>query len=245
MSRTLIFGGAFNPVHIGHLRAATDIAETLDFSRVAWVPSYAPLHKSDAPLLRFDLRVTLLRAALSGHEGFGINDIEKDLPVPSFTFQMLEAMARSEPGAERYFLLGDREFLRLHKWRAGSSVVRLAHIVIACRTEFHLEAFAMAVADVWPESRRVEPPQGALMAFELVPGRRAVVVPLRRRIEVSSSLVRSRWLEGRSLSHLVPEGVIELLEQHREEVEAAWRRAQSASALQAHDHVENDRIRDD
>ena len=229
MSRTLIFGGTFNPVHVGHLRAAIEVAETLGFERVEWVPSYAPRHKSDEPLLAFDLRVALLRAALRGRDRFRVNEIERDLPVPSITFQTLEAMAHSEPAVDRYFLLGDREFLRLHSWRFGSGVVNLAHIAIACRTEFDLETFASAVADAWPGSRRVEPPPGALMAFELLPGRRAVVVPLPR-IDVSSSLVRRRWLEGRTLSHLVPDGAIGLLELHREEVEAAWSAAPASAS---------------
>lgn len=231
MSRTLIFGGTFNPVHVGHLRAAIEVMEALGFAQVEWVPSYAPRHKSDSPLLGFDLRIALLRAALRGHDCFRVNDIERTLPIPSVTIQTLEAMARSEPAADRYFLLGDREFLRLHQWRSGSDVVKLTHIAIACRTEFDLDAFASEVAAVWPASRRVEPPAGALLAFELLPGRFAVVVPLPR-IDVSSSLVRRRWLEGRSLSHLVPQAVLELLERHREEVAVAWRAA-PASALQA------------
>jgi nicotinate-nucleotide adenylyltransferase len=221
MSRTLIFGGTFNPVHVGHLRAAVEVSETLGFDRVEWTPSYAPLHKAGDALLRFELRVKLLRAALRGNARFDVNEIEKDLSVPSVTVQTLEAMARREPDADRYFLLGDREFLRLHKWRRGHDVLKLAHIVIACRTDFDLEAFAGAVAEAWPGCRRADPPEGALLAFELMPGRRAVLLPLPR-IDISSSLVRECWMEGRSLAWLLPDAVIELLEQHRPEVTAVW-----------------------
>lgn len=221
MSRTLIFGGTFNPVHVGHLRTVIEVAETLGFSRVDWTPSYAPLHKSNEALLRFDLRVELLRAAVRGHDSFHVNEIEKGLPVPSITIQTLEAMARNEPDVERHFLLGDREFLRLHKWRRGLDVVALSNVVIACRTEFQAEAFASAVADAWPECRRIDTPAGGLMAFELVPGRRAVLLRLPR-LDVSSSLVRRRWLEGRSLAHLLPAGEITLLNAHRLEVRAVW-----------------------
>jgi nicotinate-nucleotide adenylyltransferase len=224
MSRTLIFGGTFNPVHVGHLRAAVEVAETLGFTRVGWTPSYAPLHKTGDALLRFDLRVELLRAALREHARFEVNEIEKDLPVPSVTVQTLEAMARREPAVERHFLLGDREFLRLHKWHRGHDVVKLAHIVIACRTEFDLEAFARAVAEAWPSCRHIDSPEGALMAFELTPGRRAILLPLPR-IDISSSLVRQRWLEGRSLAYLLPDGVIDRLERHRPEVTAVWSEA--------------------
>jgi nicotinate-nucleotide adenylyltransferase len=221
MSKTLIFGGTFNPVHVGHLRAAVEVVETLGFDRVEWTPSYAPLHKQADALLRFDLRVGLLRAALRGQAQSGVNEIEKDLPLPSVTVQTLEAMAHREPGTDRYFLLGDREFLRLPKWRRGHDVVKLAHIVIACRTDFDLEAFAGAVAQAWPECRSADPPEGTLLAFELMPGCRAVLLPIPR-IDISSSLVRQRWLQGRSLAHLLPAGAIEMLELHRSEVTAAW-----------------------
>lgn len=227
-SRTLIFGGAFNPVHIGHLRAAIEVSEILGFDRVEWVPSYAPLHKADQPLLPFELRVALLRAALGDRNDFHVDEIERDLPTPSVTVQTLEAMAQSAPAVERHFMLGDREFLRLHKWRAGSRVVELAHIVVVYRTEFDLEAFASQVAEAWPQSRRVPAPAGTVMAVELMPGRRAVVMAIPR-IEISSSLVRNYWLEGRSVSHLVPHKVIDLLSLHREAAEAAWATAAGSS----------------
>lgn len=234
MSRILTFGGTFNPVHVGHLRAAVEAVEALGFDRVEWTPSYAPRHKTGEGLLQFDLRVELLRAAIRGHGNFRVNEIEKRLPVPSFTVQTLEAIARNEPDAERYFLLGDREFLRLHKWFRGRDMVALAHIVVACRTEFDLEAFVSAVTDSWPEYRRVDPPAGAMMAFDLVPGRRALLLPLPR-LDISSSIVRRRWLEGRSLMHLLPAGAIELLESHRAEAKAVWGAAGEGR------HIDNDR----
>jgi nicotinate-nucleotide adenylyltransferase len=221
MPRTLIFGGTFNPVHVGHLRAAIEVSETLGVDRVEWTPSFAPLHKSGDALLPFALRVALLRAATRGHAGFDVNEIEKNLPAPSVTIQTLEAMTWSEPDVERHFLLGDREFLRLHTWRRGRDVVALSHLAVVCRSEVAPPAFASAVAEAWPQCRRVDPPAGALMAFELVPGRRAVLLPVPR-FDVSSSLVRRRWLEGRSLAHLVPAAAIDLLELHRAEVKATW-----------------------
>lgn len=223
----LIFGGTFNPVHVGHLRAAIEVSDALGFGHVEWVPSFAPVHKPAAPMLGFELRVALLRAALRDDPRSGVSDIERGLPVPSFTFQTLDALARRKTAVDRYFLLGDREFLRLHRWRCAGGVVGLTHIVVACRTELDLQTFAAAVSEAWPDSRPVAAPPGAVAAFDLVPGRCAIVVPLPR-IEVSSSLVRRRWQEGRSLSHLVPEQAIEVLERHRADVEGAWRAAPSS-----------------
>lgn len=221
MSPVLIFGGTFNPVHVGHLRAAVEVVETLGFGRVEWVPSHAPLHKEGHALLPFDLRVAMLRAAVAGLPSSTVNEIEKALPAPSVTIQTLEAMTRGQSDIERHLLLGDREFLRLHKWRRGRDVATLAHVVVVCRTDFEPEAFAGAVEETWPKARRIDPPEPALMAFELVPGRRAVLLRIPR-IDISSSLVRERWLAGRNLDFLVPAGVIELLEVNRARVKAIW-----------------------
>jgi nicotinate-nucleotide adenylyltransferase len=230
MSRRLIFGGAFNPVHIGHLRAAIEVSERLGFDRVEWVPSFAPLHKADDALLPFDIRVALLRAALDGDRRFVINTIEQDLPTPSVTIQTLEAMTRNEPQIERHFLIGDREFLKLHQWRAGRRVVEMTHMAVVCRSEIDLDAFAASVAETWPHSRPVAPPPGAMMAFDLVPERRAVLFSIPR-IDISSSLVRRYWLGGFNVSHLVPAAAIELLERHRAAARAAW--TASGSSQQA------------
>lgn len=221
MPKTLIFGGTFNPVHVGHLRAAVEVVETLGFERAELVPSCAPLHKAGDALLPFDLRVAMLRVALDGLAHFSVNDIEKDLPVPSVTIQTLEAMTREAPDEDRHFLLGDREFLRLHKWRRAADVVRLAQIVIVCRTEFDPQTFVQSAQEAWPGLRRIDPPEGALMAFDLMPGRRAVLMRVPR-IDVSSSMVRKRWLEGRSLDFLMPAAAIGLLGSHREQVSAIW-----------------------
>jgi nicotinate-nucleotide adenylyltransferase len=231
MSRTLIFGGAFNPVHIGHLRAAIEVSEALGFERVEWIPSFAPLHKADQALLPFEIRVALLRAALDGHPTFSVDTIEQALPTPSVTVQTLEAMVQQAPSVERHFLLGDREFMRLHKWRGGSRVVELANIVVVCRTEVDLEALASHITEAWPHSRPMAAPSRTLMAFELIPGRHAAVMAIPR-IEVSSSLVREYWLQGRSVAHLVPAATVAVLDEHRDTVRAAWF-SRSTSSLRA------------
>lgn len=221
MPHTLIIGGTFNPVHVGHLRLATEAREALGFDQAEWLPCYAPRHKETAGLLPFPLRLELLRAAIGETAGTRINDIESRLPVPSFTCQTLEALAAGEPDGERYFILGHDEFLRLHKWHRGREVIGLTHVVVAVRRDLDLDRFFAAVAAAWPGSRPVAAPQGALAACELVPGRRAVLIAPPR-LEISSSLIRQRWLAGRTVDHLVPPAVIGLLAARRVEVEAAW-----------------------
>lgn len=221
MPRTLIIGGTFNPVHVGHLRLATEAREALGFELIDWLPCYAPRHKEKAGLLPFPLRLELLRAAVGAAADTRINDIESRLPVPSFTCRTLEAMAAEEPDIERHFILGHDEFLRLHAWHRGREVIGLTHIVVAVRRDLDLGGFFDAVATAWPGCRPRPAPQGALAACELAPGRRAVLIAPPR-LEISSSLVRERWLAGRNIDHLAPPAVIGLLAARRAEVAAAW-----------------------
>lgn len=101
MSRTLIFGGTFNPVHVGHLRVAVEAVEALGFGQVEWIPSFAPRHKGEPGLLGFDLRAKLLRNAVRHHANFRVNEIEKTLPTPSFTFQTLDVISQNGSNSER------------------------------------------------------------------------------------------------------------------------------------------------
>lgn len=220
MARRLIFGGTFNPVHAGHMRVAVEAAEALGFDEVEFVPSYSPHHKEGAGLLPFDLRVDLLRAAVDGHAAFRVNDIERNLPIPSITIHTLEAISRAHTD-ELHFLLGNREFMRLHKWVRGRDIAALCNLVIACRTEMELGAFEAAVTEAWPRAKRMEASGSVMAAFEIVAGRKAVLLELPR-LEISSSLVRRRWLEGRDLAYIVPRSVIERLAVRHAEVKAIW-----------------------
>ncbi|MBW7850673.1 MAG: nicotinate (nicotinamide) nucleotide adenylyltransferase [Rhodospirillales bacterium] len=222
MARLLTVGGTFNPVHIGHLRLAIETREILGFDRVEWLPCYAPRHKSGTGLLPFSLRLQLLRAAIADQIDDFVNDVECRLPTPSYTYQTLAALAESGDGAERSFVLGATEFAQLHKWHRGREVLSHCDVIVGIRGgEVDLDAFGAAVAAAWTESRAVAAPAGALAAYELIAGRQAILLPLPK-LEVSASLVRQRWLERRSLAHLLPPSVIDLLEAHHDLAAQAW-----------------------
>lgn len=226
MPRILTLGGTFNPVHAGHLRLAIEAAEALPFDSVEWIPCFAPRHKDGAALLPFALRLELLRLATGDLAGHAVNDIESRLPSPSFTYQTLAALAAAEPAAERYFVLGQSEFARLHLWYRGRDLVGLTHLLVAARGGPDPDAFHRVIGQFWPDSQAIEPPPGLTAGYRLGRGGRALLLPLPQ-MAISSSLVRERWLAGRDLRLLVPREVLDELARRRDLIIDCWKKNQT------------------
>src|SRR6478736_1812016 len=97
-----IFGGTFDPIHMGHLILAEQCRDQAGLDQVWFMPSAHPPHKSDRPVTRFDQRCEMLELAIAGHPVFRVERIEKDLPPPSYTSETLAQLAQRQPGDEFY-----------------------------------------------------------------------------------------------------------------------------------------------
>src|SRR4051794_28666517 len=101
-----IFGGTFDPVHQAHLILAEQAREQAQLDQVWFIPAPRPPHKSEGTLTPFDQRVEMLHLAIAGQPAFRVDDLEKDRPGPSYTFETLETIHRRLPEAELCLLLG-------------------------------------------------------------------------------------------------------------------------------------------
>lgn len=224
MTSRLLIGGTFNPVHRGHLALAERARDALGFDRVELVPCHTPFHRSGDALLPFELRCDLIRRAVAGIDRLDVNDIEARLPKPSLTWRTVAALSVAAPQADLHFALGQREFLRLHKWVKGREVAAAAHMVVAPRGDFDARRFEAELLDAWPGARPVTPPAGSAAAWEILPGRRAVLLDLAP-VAVSATMVREGWRNGGDIRHLVPDAVRSGLEDRRGDVDRIWARA--------------------
>ena len=111
-----MFGGTFNPIHLGHLRAAEEVMECLELERMIFVLSARPPHKSaenDDPIAPAQVRLEWLRRAVSSNPRFEIDAVEVDREGPSYLVDTLRSLgARTAPGASVVFTLGSDAFLR-------------------------------------------------------------------------------------------------------------------------------------
>jgi nicotinate-nucleotide adenylyltransferase len=184
--RVALFGGTFDPPHLGHLVIAEWARDRLGLDRVLFMPAGQPPHKSRADLLPAARRVGLTRLAVRGRPGFRVSTFEAARPGPSFTVDTLRALRARWPRAALYLIVGEDSLRELATWRDPETLLRLATPVVA---------------------RRPAGPRRPSRSLRLVAKRAGAVILDNPPIGISSSLVRARARAGRSIRFLVPGAV--------------------------------------
>jgi nicotinate-nucleotide adenylyltransferase len=181
-----LYGGTFDPPHLGHLILAEACREACALDRVWFVVAGAPPHKPGERTPVAD-RLEMVRIAVAGHPAFEVSEIEAKGPGPHYSFQTLEAIRRDRPEDELFFLIGADSLADLPTWRQPGRIATLATIVVVDRPGFD-PALRAAAPDLGPAARPI----------------RHVPAPP---IGVASHDLRRRVAEGRSIRYQVPRGV--------------------------------------
>lgn len=142
-----VFGGSFDPPHIGHYLAAVDAAERLGLDRMLWVPTaQQPLKAGAQHVASADQRFRMVQAAVSGNSIFEASRIEIDRPGLSYTVATVQSLLAEFPGVELYLLIGEDAWSRFEEWREPETIRTLVHIeILARKTE---SEFAGRVVEV-------------------------------------------------------------------------------------------------
>lgn len=199
MPETALFGGSFNPIHVGHLMVAEGALDALDVDRVVFVPAGSPPHKKGGDLAPAEDRLRMVELAVSDNPRIDVWDHEARGGGVGYTIETLRAW-RKLSGAEGRtpFLVGADTVRDLATWHCVADLFEEALFVPFPRPGCALEA-PRALWDVVPPGE-VE----AMLA-------RAVAAPL---VDVSASDIRRRVAEGRSLRYLTPDPVAEYIRRH-------------------------------
>lgn len=124
-----IFGGSFDPVHVGHLIAAECCREQAGLDRVLFVPAAIPPHKQSRGLAAGRHRLEMLALAAGGHPAFAVSSDELDRGGVSYTVDTLARLAESHPGDELALLLGPDAVAEFPAWREPARIARIARLV--------------------------------------------------------------------------------------------------------------------
>ena len=195
-----MFGGSFNPIHLGHLVAADDVCEALALDQVLFVPAGVPPHKPIADMAPAQDRFEMTRLAVAAHPRFSVSELEMARPGPSYTVDTLRALA--ERGDALYLVIGSETFLDVPSWKAPREVASLARLVVVPRAGAGFDPGGSAARAVLDE-------------LDLAPFTRDASGPARAPVlvdaaslPISGSDLRQRVREGRSLAYRMPDAVI-------------------------------------
>lgn len=185
-----LFGGTFDPIHIGHLIIADAARQAVGLDRVVFIPSARPPHKTDETITPFSDRLAMVQLAVDGHAGFEVSDIESREDGLSFTVSTVSYYRRMHPQDDLYLIIGADSLINLPSWKDPEQLTALAHFVVYPRTGYDM-------TDAKP----------VFLENSLI-----LTDPM---VEVSSSWIRDAMRMGRSVRFWLPPGVFEYLLSHQ------------------------------
>lgn len=203
-----VLGGTFNPVHYGHLRSALELVELLSLDHLRLMPCAVPPHR-EAPDCGAQDRAAMVELAVAGEDKLRCDTRELHREGISYTIDSLIEL-RSELGVQRglCLVMGCDAVLNVDTWHRWGELLDYAHIVVLARPGWQLPGTG-AVADWLSAHRLLEPsqlarrPAGGVLLEELRP------------LDISSTEIRALVASGRSPRYLLPQAVLEYIQQHK------------------------------
>jgi nicotinate-nucleotide adenylyltransferase len=206
-----LFGGAFDPIHHGHLRCVEDVREQLALERVFFIPVARPPHRDQEGLAPFEHRLRMVQLAIEGNPVFAFSDVENRRDGVSYSIQTVaHFMDTAPPGTELFFIVGQDAFLAIRTWREWERLLSLCSFVIMTRPGYErvgLETVLTPETAVRysyePIADRFRGPAGTCLYF------RAVTF-----LDIAASNIRERVAAGRSIAYLTPAPVQRYIEEY-------------------------------
>jgi nicotinate-nucleotide adenylyltransferase len=191
-----IFGGTFDPPHVGHLILATEAQYQLQLERVLWVLTPWPPHKAGQPITPVEERLELLYASLDGNPDFELSRVDLDRQPPHYAVDTVELLHKTHPSAELVYLMGGDSLRELPTWHTPQAFVRACDEIGVMERpgrEFNL-----------PELEQILPGLSERVRF--------IEAPL---LEISSTRLRHRIADGEPCRYYFLPAVYRLIEERR------------------------------
>jgi nicotinate-nucleotide adenylyltransferase len=190
-----VFGGTFNPIHMAHLRLAEDVRESFGLGSIIFIPTYDPPHKDIPEYIDPQHRMRMVKLAVDGIEHFQCEDIEIKRGGISYTIYTIEYLYENFEFEDKpYLIIGSDLANGIHSWKDIDIILQRVHFIVLIRDGFPISGNKyfpkLSLHKMWD-------------CFE------------RRKIDITSSEIRKRVREGRSIRYLVPEKVLDYIKEKR------------------------------
>jgi nicotinate-nucleotide adenylyltransferase len=217
-----VMGGTFDPIHLGHLRAAEEIYWAFGLDHIIFVPAAHPPHKTDQDVVAAIHRYEMVSLATVFTPYFSVSPIELNRPGKSYSVETIrELIRRYGPDTHLYFIMGVDAFLEMRTWKDAVEILQLTQVIVTARPGWRLDEVEPAltsgqrrqlgdpqfkyvkISEIGPELSRQGPVPGLVLLVEVVS------------LDISSREIRQLVEEGRSIRFLVPDTVAAYMAKNR------------------------------
>ena len=184
-----IFGGTFDPIHIGHVHIAYEALYNLHLDKVLFMPAGNPPNKSDKKITDAQIRYDLVKKAVEAEAYFEVSDYEINKKDKSYTYETVEFFSKIEPNIDWYFLIGVDSLMDLGNWKSLDRILNSCKIIAYNRAGYTIE-------EVLKQIEYIKQKFNKDIIF--------LNMPI---IDISSTSIRDSIKEGRNVDYLLPRGV--------------------------------------
>jgi nicotinate-nucleotide adenylyltransferase len=185
-------GGTFDPIHHGHLVAASEVQAWFGLDEVIFVPTGQPYHKASRSVSPAEHRYLMTVVATASNPRFTVSRVDLDRGGPTYTIDTLTDLAKVHPDADLFFITGADALTDILGWRSSDELFGLAHFVGCTRPGYSMERSLL----------------------EAMPRERVTLVEIPA-LAISSTECRQRTQRGEPVWYLVPDGVVQYISKHR------------------------------
>lgn len=206
-----IFGGAFNPIHLAHLRLAEEAREHCQLDQVLFLPTADPPHKTlpeESP--SFAHRLAMVAAAIAGNPAFSVSDLERTRPGKNYSVQILERLHLLYPLRDFFFIIGMDSFRDLATWYDYRRLFDLTNLVVTRRPGVE----RADLLELLPVAIRPEFCYDSTGKMLMHSSGTRIIFLEETYLDISSTYIRQLLLRGRSVRYLLPTPVADYIEQH-------------------------------
>lgn len=206
MNKIGLFGGSFDPVHVGHLRVAEEVRGHLGLEKVFFVPTAVQPLKREGSVIDADERLHMIRMSIRGNRFFHASDIEVKRGGISYSIDTVKSYARRFD--DLYFLIGVDAFSEIDLWKDYRELFRYTNFAVMVRPNHK----ATNLLDVLPKDMRQEVRRIDSSTYEHTSGKRLFLFEITQ-LDISSTNIRSLVRQGRSIRYLVADSVERFINQ--------------------------------
>ncbi|MGH4118833.1 nicotinate-nucleotide adenylyltransferase [Clostridium sp.] len=193
MVKKAIFGGTFDPIHIGHIHIAYGALYNLQLDKIIFMPAANPPHKTNKVIIDSKIRYELVKKAIEMENHFEISDYEINKKENNYTFETLELFNSMDSSIEWYFLVGADSLMDLEKWKNVAEIFENCKLIVYNRTGFTKDELLV-------QKNYIEQKFNSKIFF--------LDLPI---IDISSTDIRNNIKIGRNVNYLLPKGVDEII----------------------------------